>query len=133
MKKEDIRREYFKLRIKGHTNNQCRKILLAQFSYEVTIRTLRRWTNKLNKTEWDLKDKSKRPKTIHTKLTPEIEEKVIKISDTNFKVQVKEAPEKGRANQAVLKALADYFGTSQSNIKIISGSTSKLKIIEIAK
>ncbi len=61
------------------------------------------------------------------------EEKVIKISDTNFKVQVKEAPEKGRANQAVLKALADYFGTSQSNIKIISGSTSKLKIIEIAK
>jgi len=79
MKKEEIRKEYFKLRIKGHTNNQCRKILLAQFGYEVTIRTLRRWTNKLNKTEWDLRDNSKRPKTIHTKLTPEMEEKIIKI------------------------------------------------------
>jgi len=79
MKKEEIRKEYFKLRIKGHTNNQCRKILLAQFNYNVTIRTLRRWTNKLNKTEWDLKDASKRPKTIHYKINPEIEEKIISI------------------------------------------------------
>jgi len=59
------------------------------------------------------------------------EEKVLKINDKNFKVSVKEAPEKGRANRAVLKALADYFGTSHSNIKIISGFASKLKVIEI--
>ena len=71
---------------------------------------------------------------IFVKVKPKSrEEKVMKLSDTNFKVQVKEAPEKGRANQAVLKALADYFGTSPSNIKIISGSTSKLKVIEITK
>lgn len=79
MKKEDVRKEYFKLRIKGHTNNQCRKILLAQFGYEINIRTLRRWTQKLNQTEWDLKDKSKRPKTIYYKATSEIEEKIVKI------------------------------------------------------
>ena len=79
MKKEEIRKEYFKLKIRGHTNNQCRKILFAQFSYEVTIRTLRRWTNKLNKTEWNLIDNSKRPKTIHYKITPKIEEKIILI------------------------------------------------------
>jgi len=71
---------------------------------------------------------------IFVKVKPKArEEKVIKISDTNFKVWVQEPPEKGRANLAVLRALADYFGTSPSNIKIISGSTSKLKIIEIAK
>jgi hypothetical protein len=29
MKKYEIRKEYFKLRIKGHSNNQCRKILLV--------------------------------------------------------------------------------------------------------
>jgi len=79
MKKEDVRKEYFKLRIKGHTNNQCRKIILAQFGYEVNIRTLRRWTQKLNQTEWNLKDKSKRPKIIHYKLTPEIEKKIIHL------------------------------------------------------
>jgi len=79
MKKEEVRKEYFKLRIKGHSNNQCRKILLAQFGYEVSVRTLRRWTHNLNKNDWDLKDKSKRPKTIYCKITPEIEEKVISI------------------------------------------------------
>jgi len=79
MKKEEIRKEYFKLRIKGHTNNQCRKIILAQFGYETNIRTLRRWTNRLNKSEWDLTDKSKRPKTIHYKVTSEIENKIISI------------------------------------------------------
>jgi len=79
MKKEDIRKEYFKLKIKGHTNNQCRKIILAQFGYEVNIRTLRRWTSHLNNTDWNLKDKSKRPKTIHYKINPMIEEKIINL------------------------------------------------------
>ena len=79
MKKEDIRKEYFKLRIKGHTNNQCRKILLAQFGYEVNIRTLRRWTSKLNNSEWNLKDKSKRPKTIHRKILPQHELKILEL------------------------------------------------------
>jgi transposase InsO family protein len=77
MKKEDIRKEYFRLRIKGHTNNQCRKILFAQFGYEANIRTLRRWTSKHEKTEWNLKDKSKRPKTIHYKIDKNIEDKII--------------------------------------------------------
>ncbi|MDD2696961.1 MAG: DUF167 domain-containing protein [Candidatus Pacebacteria bacterium] len=61
------------------------------------------------------------------------EEKVEKIDDINFKVSVKQVPEKGRANSAVIRALAGYFGISQSSIQIVSGSNSKLKIIEIAK
>jgi putative transposase len=77
MKKEEIRKEFFKLKNKGHTNNQCRKIILAQYGYEVTVRTLRRWTEKLNNTEWDLCDESKRPKKIYYKITPKIE----KIAD----------------------------------------------------
>ena len=79
MKKEEIRKEFFKLKIKGHTNNQCRKILLAQFSYEVCKRTLQRWNERLNKNNWDLCDKSKRPKTIYYKITPKIEERIILI------------------------------------------------------
>lgn len=79
MKKEEIRKEYFKLRIKGHSQEQCRKILLAEFGYEISKRTLQRWTKKHNQTEWDFKDKSKRPKTIHTKINPLIEEKVTNL------------------------------------------------------
>ena len=79
MKKEEVRKEYFKLRNIGHTNNQCKLILKAKFNYEVNIRTLRRWTGRLNKTEWDLCDNSKRPKTIYTKITSEVEIKVLDI------------------------------------------------------
>ena len=69
---------------------------------------------------------------IFVKVKPKAkEEKVQKISETNFKVWVREAPEKGRANLAVIRVLADYFDTSQSSIKIDSGSKSRLKIIEI--
>jgi len=79
MKKEEVRKEYFKLRIKGHTNNQCRKILFSKLGYEINIRTLRRWTSKLNNSNWDLRDKSRRPKLIHHKINPEIEKEVITL------------------------------------------------------
>ena len=79
MKKEEIRKEFFKLKNKGHTNNQCRKIIFTQFGYEVCKRTLQRWNCKLNKDNWDLCDKSKRPKTIHYKTTIKIEETIISI------------------------------------------------------
>jgi len=79
MKKEEVRKEFFKLKNKGHTNNQCRKILLVQFGYEVCKRTLQRWNCNLNRNDWDLCDKSKRPKTIHYKITPKTEERIIFI------------------------------------------------------
>src|SRR3989344_4979740 len=79
MKKEDIRKEFFKLRVKHHSYNQCKKIIQAQLGYKVTLRTLYRWNKKLNEGNWDLCDKSKRPKTIHTKITQTTEEKIVKI------------------------------------------------------
>ena len=79
MKKEEVRKEFFKLKIKEHTNNQCRKIILAQFGYEVCKRTLQRWNCRLKKDNWDLCDESKRPKTIHHKITQKDEEKIISI------------------------------------------------------
>lgn len=79
MKKEEIRKEFFKLRIKGHSYFQCKKLLKAQFSYEVTSRTLQRWNERLMKTEWNLKDSSKKPKTIHYKITSQTESKIISL------------------------------------------------------
>lgn len=71
---------------------------------------------------------------IFVKVKPRArEEKLEKIDDINFKISVKQPPEKGRANLSVIRVLADQFNTSQSNIRIISGSTSKIKIIEITK
>jgi uncharacterized protein (TIGR00251 family) len=59
------------------------------------------------------------------------EEKIEKIDDANFSIWVKEPPIEGRANKAVLRVLADYFGVAQINIRIVFGYTSRNKIIEI--
>ena len=77
MKKEEIRKEFFKLKNKGHSYSQCVKILRVQFNYEISSRTLQRWNERLMKNDWDLTDKSKTPKTIHYKITSETEQKII--------------------------------------------------------
>ncbi|KKR03132.1 MAG: hypothetical protein UT31_C0029G0009 [Parcubacteria group bacterium GW2011_GWF2_39_13b] len=58
-------------------------------------------------------------------------EKIEKISDTNFIVSVCAPPIKGKANRAVIRALADYFKVSESRLRIAAGTTSKNKIVEI--
>ena len=52
--------------------------------------------------------------------------------DDYYKVSVKEPPVQGRANEAITKLLAEYFKVSSSQVKIISGRSSKIKIFEIS-
>lgn len=59
------------------------------------------------------------------------EEKVEKIDDSNYIVSVKEPPVKGKANEAIKNALAIYFKLASSRVKIVSGYSSRNKIIEI--
>ena len=61
------------------------------------------------------------------------EENVEKIDDLNYIVSVKEPPVKGKANEAIRNALAIYFKTASSRIRIVSGYNSRNKIIEIIK
>lgn len=51
--------------------------------------------------------------------------------EMNFKVSVKELPVQGRANAAIVRALAEYFKVAPSRVRIISGYTSRLKVVEI--
>ena len=57
------------------------------------------------------------------------EDKVEKINDTHFVVWTTELPVKGQANFAIIKLLAEYFSVSRLNIKIISGWTSRQKVV----
>lgn len=59
------------------------------------------------------------------------EERVEKIDDNNFIVSVREPPERGKANEAIRNALAVYFKVASARIKIISGYSSRNKILEI--
>jgi len=79
MKKEEIRREFFKLKLKGHSYSKCSWILKAKYDFESTTRTLKRWNKRLESGGWDFRDLSRRPKTIHHKITSEIEKKVLDL------------------------------------------------------
>jgi uncharacterized protein YggU (UPF0235/DUF167 family) len=51
--------------------------------------------------------------------------------DSEFEVRVKEKAEKGRANRAVIKVLANYFKIDKSRIKLTRGFKERNKIFEI--
>lgn len=76
MDKGVLRREFFKLKHKGFSYAQCRKILAGQYSYSVTVRTLKRWEQRLQRGGWDLQDYSRKPHTISSKITPALKEEV---------------------------------------------------------
>ncbi len=59
------------------------------------------------------------------------EKKIEKIDENHFIVKVKELPEKGKANQEVIKIIAQYFKVSLSQVAIISGLKSKNKTIYV--
>jgi uncharacterized protein YggU (UPF0235/DUF167 family) len=48
-----------------------------------------------------------------------------------LKVKVTEAPEKGRANDAVIELLAQRLGLNTSALSLISGHTSPFKTLEV--
>ena len=49
-----------------------------------------------------------------------------------WKVRVREAPERGRANEAVLKLLAQMLDVPRSALQLVSGQGARDKIVEAA-
>ena len=58
-------------------------------------------------------------------------EKVEKINPTLFRVAVKERPQKGKANEAIQKAIAKQLGIPKIGVKLKSGATAKRKVFEV--
>lgn len=55
------------------------------------------------------------------------------MADETIKIDISAPPEKGRANQELIKFLAKIFEVEKRNIKIISGKTERLKLLKIKK
>ena len=58
---------------------------------------------------------------------PRIEEDLLKV----LHVYVKEPPLEGKANTAIIQALAEHFGTKKGNVRLIHGEKSKNKVFEV--
>jgi uncharacterized protein (TIGR00251 family) len=48
-----------------------------------------------------------------------------------WKVRVNAAPERGKANDAVVGLLAERLGVSRTSVSIVSGHTSRDKVVEL--
>ena len=63
--------------------------------------------------------------------TKKKENKLVKVDETTFKAYVKEAPEQGKANQAIIDLLAAHFQVPKNNIQLLVGQAAKQKIFTI--
>jgi hypothetical protein len=57
-------------------------------------------------------------------------DEVVKTGD-EYVVRVKAQPREGKANEAVIKLLAEHFGVTRSSVRITSGLSGRNKIVEI--
>lgn len=56
---------------------------------------------------------------------------VEKTADDEYKVRVSAKPVGGKANAAVIEALAEHFGVPKGRVRIVAGLTSKRKTVQI--
>jgi len=70
---------------------------------------------------------------IQVKVKPNSKTEELSREGDSFIIKVKEPPKEGKANQAVIKLLAEHFGVPQSHIRILSGFRSRNKVIEVVE
>jgi uncharacterized protein (TIGR00251 family) len=59
------------------------------------------------------------------------QDKIEKLDESHFKVWVKAPAQDGRANEAVIRLMADYLKVPKSRLEILRGETSKNKIMRV--
>ena len=69
---------------------------------------------------------------INVKVFPNSKmESLEQIDTSDYIIRVKERATEGRANAAVIAAIADYFGVRKRSVSIVRGSKSRKKVVEI--
>lgn len=69
---------------------------------------------------------------IPVRVKPKKKEQKVKERDGIYWVWLKSAPENGQANRELIKVLAKHFGVTRAEVEIITGHTSRNKVVEIA-
>jgi len=59
------------------------------------------------------------------------EEKVEALSAVEFSARIKAPPREGKANEALIELLAEYFGIAKGRISIVRGHKGREKIVDI--
>jgi hypothetical protein len=70
---------------------------------------------------------------IQVKVKPNSRTEEVSREGDRLIVKVKEPPREGKANQAVIRLLAEHFGVPKSQVRILSGFKSKNKVVEVVE
>ena len=70
-------------------------------------------------------------KNFNVRVTPHARQNKVVMDGGVLRVYTTVAPENGRANDAVVKLLSEYFDVPKSGIKIIKGLTGRDKIVTV--
>ena len=70
--------------------------------------------------------------TVHLKPSAKQDAILAWLDETTLKATVCAPPEKGKANRALIKLLADYFKVPKLSIEIVRGKTTRMKQVELA-
>jgi uncharacterized protein (TIGR00251 family) len=73
-----------------------------------------------------------RTRRISIKAKPGAKIAVITEKNGRLVVAVKERAADGKANRAIEKAIAKYFGVAPARVRIVAGHTAREKVVEIA-
>jgi uncharacterized protein (TIGR00251 family) len=68
---------------------------------------------------------------LEVKVIPKASRSMIKEEGTRLKAYLTAAPEKGKANKALIDLLAQYFHVKKNTISILRGAHASLKTILI--
>lgn len=73
------------------------------------------------------------PNYIRVKVNPGSSRSAItgSLEDGTIKISLKSNPEKGKANQELIKLLSEHYQVNTNKIRLISGHTSQIKLIRI--
>ncbi|MGD0060312.1 MAG: DUF167 domain-containing protein [Verrucomicrobiia bacterium] len=72
------------------------------------------------------------PTTFAVRVTPRAKQnKVQPQADGALKVYVTAPPEDGRANEAVVNAIAEWLGVKRRDVEIVRGATSRNKVVRV--
>ena len=66
---------------------------------------------------------------VHVK--PQRRGNSVRATDDGLIVELRAAPEDGKANVALVCVLAEHYKVKKSQVRILSGHTSRMKLVEI--
>jgi uncharacterized protein (TIGR00251 family) len=68
---------------------------------------------------------------IRVDVKPNSKVAVVEAVEDHLVVRVKEPPKEGKANLAVLRAVAEYYRVAPGDVRLVSGLSGRHKVVEV--